>query len=512
MTYMTHAVLNDVMGDKETVESSSSFAARLSYAENSVSLSEVISAMTFALDMTEGAVPGHSLRTCLLGMRLAAAMDISEEMRSSLYYALQLKDTGCSNNAARMTQIVGGDDRAVKNIAKLVDWTKPHSLNLRSLKALWSNILPEGTLLERLTRLASVGLSQHRNNREMIQLRCERGAEIVRKLEMGDLAAEAVRCIDEHWDGSGYPENLRGDDIPLLARICSLAQNLDVFATDSGTNAAMQVVRQRSGKWFDPELVKIADQLNEMGILWANALVSDGVENTRLGVLALDPGVNTRLGAERVDRICEAFASVVDAKSPFTYRHSIGVADVAVQLAEEMGLAPERVQLVRRAALLHDIGKLHVSNTILDKRGDLTREEWAEILKHPTVTRSILERVSSFRELAVVAAEHHEKIDGTGYPLGLKGHQMCVESRLIALADTFAALAEERPYREAIEPEKILKILAPGVPQKFDPACFAALGSLVERWAKERRMGPWTKPIAGSMPAYKEWPTAVVSA
>jgi len=328
---------------------------------------------------------------------------------------------------------------------------------------------------------------------------------------MGDLAAEAVRCIDEHWDGSGYPENLRGNDIPLLARICSLAQNLDVFATDSGTEAAMQVVLQRSGKWFDPELVKVAEELNKLGMLWANALVSDGVENTRLGVLALDPGVNTRLGAERVDRICEAFASVVDAKSPFTYRHSIGVADVAVQLAEEMGLASERVQLVRRAALLHDIGKLHVSNTILDKNGELTREEWAEILKHPAVTRSILERVSSFRELAVVAAEHHEKMDGSGYPLGLKGQQMSVESRLIALADTFAALAEERPYREAIEPEKILKILAPSVPQKFDPVCFAALGSLVQRWSEERRMGPWTKPVAGAMPAYKEWPTAVAS-
>jgi putative nucleotidyltransferase with HDIG domain len=343
----------------------------------------------------------------------------------------------------------------------------------------------------------------------MIQLRCERGAEIVRKLEMGDLAAEAVRCIDEHWDGSGYPENLRGKDIPLLARICSLAQNLDVFATDSGTGMAMQVVRQRSGKWFDPALVAFAEDLNDLGMLWTDALVSDGVERTRVAVLELDPGVNARLGAERVDRICEAFASSVDAKSPFTYRHSIGVADVAVQLAEEMGLAPERVQLVRRAALLHDIGKLHVSNTILDKNGALTREEWQVVLKHPAVTRSILERVSSFRELAVVAAEHHEKLDGSGYPRGIKAHQMSVESRLLALADTFAALAEERPYREAIEPGKILEILAPSVPHKFDPACFAALGSLVDRWTEEQRMGPWSKPAAGPLPAYKEWPTVV---
>jgi len=506
---MLQAVLDEVSRTGETATSSSSFGSRLSYVQASVSLSEVISAMTFALDMTEGAVPGHSLRSCLLGMRLAAAMDIPEEMSSSLYYALQLKDTGCSNNAARMTQIVGGDDRAAKNLAKLVDWTKPLSMNLHSLQALWTNILPKGNLLQRLARLIRVGLTQHRNNREMIQLRCERGAEIVRKLEMGEMAAEAVRRIDEHWDGSGYPENLCAHDIPLLARICSLAQNLDVFATEGGTEAAMEVIRQRSSKWFDPLLVELAEKLDTNGTLWTDALVSDGVESTRLAVLALDPGVHARLVPERVDRICEAFASIVDAKSPFTYRHSIGVADVAVQIAEEMGLAPDRVQLVRRAALLHDIGKLHVSNTILDKNGDLTREEWEVVLKHPAVTRSILERVSSFRELAVVAGEHHEKMDGSGYPLGLKGDQMSIESRVIAMADTFAALAEERPYREAIEPQKILTILAPSVPNKFDPECFAALRCMVERWTNEQRIGPWTKRVTGTVPEYKEWPTVV---
>jgi len=502
-------MMNEEVAGVDTPLSSASFGALSPYVESSVSLSEVISAMTFALDMTEGALPGHSLRTCLLGMRIAAAMEISEEMRGSLYYALQLKDTGCSNNAARMTQIVGGDDRAVKNIAKVVDWTKPQSLSLSSLKALWSNILPKAHLVQRLGRLARMGMTQHRNNREMIQLRCERGAQIVRMLEMGELAAEAVRCIDEHWDGSGYPENLRGEDIPMLARICSLAQNLDIFATDSGTEAAMQVVRQRSGKWFDPELVKIAEQLDGRGILWVDALVSDSAENTRLAVLALDPGVNTRLGAERVDLICEAFASVVDAKSPFTYRHSVGVADVAVQLAEEMGLSQERVQLVRRAALLHDIGKLHISNTILDKEGNLTREEWVEILKHPAMTRSILERVSIFHELAVVASEHHERLDGSGYPLGLKAHQISLESRLIALADTFAALAEERPYREAIQLERILDILAPSVGQKIDPECFGALKSLVERWTAEQSLGPWSKRDSGWMPGYQAWPTLV---
>ena len=485
-------------------ENSASFGSQLSYVNSSVSLSEVISAMTFALDLTEGAVPGHSLRGCLLGMRIAAAMNISEEERASLYYALQLKDTGCSNSAARITQIVGGDDREVKYLAKLADWTKPYKSDLRTVRTLWRNILPKSNLLLRLARFAQIGLTQHKNNREMVQLRCERGAEIVHKLEMGEMTAEAVRRIDEHWDGSGYPGGLKGREIPLLARICALAQNLDVFATEDGIESAMDVILRRSGTWFDPSLVRAAISLHRAGTLWVNATVSDGVEATRRSVLELDPGMKTQLVPERVDRICEAFASIVDAKSPYTYRHSVGVADVAVEIATEMGLAQDRIQLVRRAALLHDIGKLYVPNTILDKTGKLTANEWSVMLEHPRVTRSILERVSSFRELAAIAAEHHEKLDGSGYPLRLTEKEMSLESRLIAVADTFAALAEDRPYRDAIDPAKILEMIAPDVPTKYDASCFAALTAIVERKAQAREAAA-TAPLQTQEQTFREW-------
>ena len=463
-------------------ETSASFGTQISYADGEVSLSEVISAMTFALDLTEGAIPGHSLRSCLLGMRIAEAMNIPEEMRTSLYYALQLKDTGCSNNAARVSQLVGGDDRAMKWTSKLTDWSRP----LRTVKSLWPMVLPDRNVASRVVRLIHMGLTREKNNREMTQLRCERGAEIVRKLDMGEMAAEAVRRIDEMWDGSGHPGGLKGRDIPLLARLCSVAQNLDVFASEEGIEAAINVLRKRSGTWFDPQIVRVAESLHASGVLWVDGCVSDGVERTRAAVMDLDPGLHAKLVPERVDHICEAFASIVDAKSPFTYSHSIGVADVAVEMATEMGLPADRVQLVRRAALLHDIGKLFVPNTILDKQGKLTPEEWAVVLEHPRVTRSILERVSSFRELAALAAEHHEKMDGSGYPLGLTASQMSIESRLIGLADTYAALAEKRPYRQALDPNDILAMLAPSVPAKFDPTCFAALEALVARWTHEK--------------------------
>jgi putative nucleotidyltransferase with HDIG domain len=459
---------------------SASFGRMPSSVDEEVSLSEVISAMTFALDLTEGADPGHALRSCLLGMRLAEALGVAKDVQASLYYALLLKDVGCSNNAARMTHIVGGDDRAAKAIAKLADWTRPHRAEMRVVKGLWSTVLPGASLPRRLFQFAKIGLTQHKNNRQMIELRCERGAEIVTMLELGVVAAETVRRLDEHWNGKGYPEGLKGDRIPLPARICSVAQNLDVFAED-GTDVALGVLRKRSGRWFDPAIVRMAERLNKNGTLWVNARREDSVERTREAVVALDPGLHRSIGTQGVDRVCEAFAGVVDAKSPFTFEHSTRVAAIAVEIAREMGMEPEQVTLVRRAALLHDLGKLSVPNTILDKTGQLDAEEWKVVAKHPGLTRSILERVSSFRRLAAVAGEHHEKLDGTGYPDGLSAEDLSMESRVVVLADCYTALEEHRPYRGAIAPENILTMLAESVPRKLDETCFMALRRVLER-------------------------------
>jgi putative nucleotidyltransferase with HDIG domain len=460
---------------------SSSFGPKLSYDNGAVYLSEIISALTFALDLTEGAVQGHALRSCLLGMRIGEAMGVLGKLRIDLYYALQLKDVGCSSNATRMTEIIGGDDRAMKASTKLEDWRKS-GVTLRGLKTLWQNILPGKSLSRRIARFIHIARHAQSNREGMIQLRCERGAQIVRKLELDEVTAEAVRALDEHWDGGGYPDRLKGEEIPLLSRICSVAQNLDVFAIEDSIDAAMEVLRRRSGIWFDPDIVRVVERLHAEGDFWEYCRSAEDVEATRAAVLALDPGEQSQLTSERVDRICEAFASVVDAKSPFTYKHSIGVADVAVEIAFEMDLAPERILLVRRAALLHDIGKLYVPNVILDKVGKLTAEEWAIVVEHPKMTQRILERISAFRELAAFAAEHHEKMDGTGYPLGLTSAEMSVESRVLVVADMFAAMAENRPYRVGMEPKKILEIISKEVPAKLDPQCFEALQSVVKRW------------------------------
>lgn len=445
-----------------------------------IALPELISALTFALDLTETAVPGHGLRCCLLGMRLGRALDLPEEQLTSLYYALQLKDIGCSSNAARMTQVVGGDDRIVKGAAKLSDWTSIlRASDLRTFQNLWACVLPESPLHSRIARIASLGLHRKQNNREMIELRCERGSEIVRKLKMGETAADAVLCLDEHWNGAGYPDGLRGEAIPLASRICAIAQNLDLFATTDGRDQAIAVLRRRSGRWFDPHLVHLAARLHECHELWKDVLQDESLDETRRRVMDMEPRSSDPLLPQHVDTICEGFADVVDAKSPFTYRHSLHVADVAQKLAETMQFPLERRKMLWRTALLHDLGKLSVPNTILDKHGSLTEKEWSVIREHPSLSQSILERITAFGEMAVLAAEHHEKLDGSGYPRGLTARDLTLESRILALADQFAGMTEIRPYHAGYTPHEALELIWQRVPTGLDPVCFEALAAMI---------------------------------
>jgi putative nucleotidyltransferase with HDIG domain len=438
-------------------------------------LQEMLVALSFALDLTEGAVPGHAIRSCLLAVRVATAMGVEPSVLSDLYYACLLKDVGCSSNSARMCQIVGGDDRAVKAGAKLADWTRPHKPDLATVKMLWRQVLPGASALRKTVRLLKIATDQHQNNRELIELRCDRGAMIVQKLGLSSEVAIGVRHLDEHWDGGGYPSRFKGAEIPLISRLMGVAQHLDAFCMERGPQAAVDTLLERSGRWFDPEMTAAAAALDRSRRLFADCLPGDPVEATRAAILRMNPEGQTSLSALDIDAICEAFADVVDAKSPFTYRHSLGVMDAAAAIGEVMGLPAERMQVLRRAALLHDVGKLSISNTILDKPTRLSDAELAVVKLHPGMSAEILGQIGAFREIAILAGEHHEKLDGSGYPNGLRVEQLSLESRLLAVADIYGALSERRPYREALAPMQIMAIMERDAPAKLDGECYEAL-------------------------------------
>jgi putative nucleotidyltransferase with HDIG domain len=180
-------------------------------------------------------------------------------------------------------------------------------------------------------------------------------------------------------------------------------------------------------------------------------------------------------GPERLDLVAEAFARVIDAKSPWTYKHSNGVADMAVAMGARLGLRePDLVEL-RRAALLHDLGKLGVSSLILDKPGALTDDEFVAMRRHPAYTRDILSRVGCFASLVDVAASHHERLDGTGYHRRIGRDRLPVAARVLCVADICDALRAARPYREGLPAERVIEIVGREAGTALDADCVDAM-------------------------------------
>ena len=446
----------------------------------SISFSAIISALSFAIDLTEGAVPGHALRTCVLGMRIANAIELPLDQATALHRALMLKDV-VYNSLPHTQSTDSGDEWVERKSAKLLDWPKPRRTVFGGINFSWLDILPQSSKLQQLARLGRRALQQRQDSCETSLLRSERSAGIVQKLGLSTETVRAIGALDEHWDGSGYPERLRGPNIPLLGRILGVAQHLDVFASERDRDTAIRELHERSSIWFDPKLVRVVDTLENRNGLWQQCLASDGTDTARRLALDLEPMQHGSAPTD-VDRICEAFADVVDAKSPFTYRHSVGVADIATSMATVLQLAPDRVQLVRRAALLHDLGKLAIPNSVLDKPGDLTPEEWDMVVQHPRLTREILNRIDSFAELAEIAGAHHEKLDGSGYPDGLTASQLSLEARIVAVADVYQALIEQRPYRSGLTHSEAMKVLHRLAGVKLDAHCIAAIAVARDPW------------------------------
>jgi HD-GYP domain-containing protein (c-di-GMP phosphodiesterase class II) len=208
-----------------------------------------------------------------------------------------------------------------------------------------------------------------------------------------------------------------------------------------------------------------------------NKLRSDSLQQA---IFELEPPQrNTTVDEEYLDDIAAAFAQVVDSKSPYTSGHSERVTLFADLIAEQFGFSEAHRRWLKRAALLHDIGKVGVSNSILDKPGKLDLGEWEAMKLHAVYSETILSRIAAFGALARVAAAHHERLDGKGYPRGLSGDEIELETRIITTADIFDALTAKRPYMAAISVSKALSVMSEMVGTAIDEDCFNALRRVV---------------------------------
>lgn len=420
-------------------------------AANNPGLADTLAALAHAFDLAEGHPLGHTVRSTLIGMRLGAEAGIGNDDRDALLYALLLKDCGGSSVSAQLSEVFARDDREVKSRIRFVEHAERFAFGVATLRTM----APDASPVARLRRTLRITRNEE-FVRQIARARAEYGAEMVAGLGLPPASAEAVQALDERWDGNGFPNGIAGNDIPLLGRIATLARAMDLHNAWHGADRTIRMVRSRKGKAFDPGLAELVLSWSEHRGWWRSVGLSDAAN--RLAMLQ-PPALQRPMDEVTIDLVARTFADIVDAKSPFTARHSVLVASYADVIGEEYGLDETARKQLRRAGLLHDIGKLAVSNRILDKSGGLAPEERQEMERHPLHTWEILSGVGVFHDVARLAALHHEKLDGSGYPWRIPGDRLPAAARVLVVADTIAALTADRPFRRGLQVDETIGIL-----------------------------------------------------
>jgi HD-GYP domain-containing protein (c-di-GMP phosphodiesterase class II)/DNA-binding CsgD family transcriptional regulator len=300
-------------------------------------------------------------------------------------------------------------------------------------------------------QLVARGLADPKAGERSLAAHCEVAEMLAGRAGLDQPVALALAHAYERWDGKGYPEKLRGDAIPLAVRIAAVARDV-VLAGATGVDPGVWL-GERRGRAYDPAVVAAFEQAGT-GVLGALE-----AEDEWDAALAAEPGPPTTIGPDRLDAVLAAFADFADLKSPWTRGHSRRVASLAADAGRLAGLDDGACDRLRRAGLVHDLGRVAVENGIWDKAGPLTTVEWERVRLHPYSTERILARCGALTPLVGPASSHHERVDGSGYHRSLAGEALSREDRILAAADVFAALTAARPHRPAFAEDEAARLL-----------------------------------------------------
>jgi HD-GYP domain-containing protein (c-di-GMP phosphodiesterase class II) len=444
-----------------------------------VRLAELVASLSLATDLGLGQPMEHVLRSCVLGLSLAEDVGLDESERAVVYYVTLVAWLGCHADSYEQAAWFG-DDIALRADAQMVDSAGPE-LTAFVLRHLGRGDPP----WRRALRVGSLLLPGREGMPEMASTHCLIAGQFAMRLGLGPEVRDPLQHVFERWDGKGAPAKLAGEQIALAARIVVIADIVEAFRRVGGVEAAVGVARRRAGGQFDPGL---ATHVCEH----ADALLGGLDQATAWdAAIAAEPALAGGLTELQLDSALEAVADFADLKSPYTTGHSRGVAGRVAGAARLAGLGDAEADELRRAGLLHDVGRLGVPNTIWDKPGPLTETEMERVRMHPYLTQRTFSRSTRLAALARLAAEHHERLDGSGYPRALAGGALSPEARLLAAADSYQAMTEPRPHRAARDGDAIAGELRREVADgRLDAdAVDAVLGAAGHR-VPRRREGP----------------------
>jgi HD-GYP domain-containing protein (c-di-GMP phosphodiesterase class II) len=438
------------------------------------SLAELLCALSFVSDVGMGQAMGHGLKTAYIGLRIAEAAGLSLEDQQAVYYGALLKDAGCTACAGVFATFFEGDDLGPRSDCLML---RPDSVK-DAVAWFWRHAPNDPALPSRIANLFSFLSECKAVMREGVAAHCEVGSMFASRLALPQSIQEAVRFGWERWDGKGLAYGRKGGNVPTAARILHLAQIVEAAHFFGSRPAAEAIVRERRGADFDPEIADLLLPLATRDGFW-QVIESDSVQEQ---VLARKPASDfDLLTEERLANACELLADFADAKSRKTWNHSLQVAEVAAGIGRQMGLGAQDLARLRRAALVHDLGKAAVPVGILDKDHDFSATEWERFRLHPYYTERVLSQVAPLRDLAQDAAAHHERVDGGGYHKQLQGQQIPLIGRILATADAYTLLLQgSKEQEEALAQTKTL------AGTQLEPACYEGLVASVQAGQAQR--------------------------
>ncbi len=429
-----------------------------------IGAAEVIASLCLATDLAMGFPFEHGLHATQIAMRLGERLELDPKTASDTYYGCLLSYCGCTADAEVAADIFGGDLTA--NFGPVLFGSQREIL-VGVVRALPD---PDSRAVARTIQVASRLPKAVRNSKPHLVALCEVGEMLAEQLGLPRSVQSLFVTLTDRWDGKGQLRRAKREEIPLAMRVANVARDAAVQLLVGGPERAAAVVRSRGGGAFDPE---VANCLAENA---AEILTHESEASAWEDTLAAEPHPRLMLEGEAIDRALAAMGAFADLVSPPFVGHSAGVAELAEAAAHRCGMGDrERIE-IRRAALVHDLGRVAIPARVWNKPDPLSADEWEQVRLHPYHTERILSRSAFLASFTPVAGAHHERQDGSGYHRGTAAVALAPPARVLAAADAYHAMTEPRPHREPIAPEEAAELLTEDVGRgRLDPNAVAAV-------------------------------------
>ena len=411
--------------------------------ERELRLADLLASLSLVADLGFGLPPDEAMRSCLIATTLARRLGLSETEISDIFYATLLEHVGCNGFSHEAAGAFG--DELVANAAAA-------RTNVADTRDGFLTFLPAVTrgrpLLARARVVFFTMTSGADFDRRFAAAACEVGRATARRLGLRDSIQRALDEVFEAWNGKGGPRGLRGDAIALASRFARLGATVARFDSIGGGPLAVRAVQQRAGGLLDPELCSAF-------VAQAEEIISAvSADDPPVAVLAAEPDPPVSIQVARLAEVAAAFGDIADLKSPYMHGHSSGVARLARGAGASLGLDPDPLDRLHVAGLLHDLGRVAISDAIWESPSAPTTAEWEQIRLHPYHSERILARSAVLGPMAEIVGMHHERLDGSGYHRGSKSRDLSPSTRVLAVADAYQAMTQARAYRAALSPEQ----------------------------------------------------------